>query len=177
MDIDGSMPAGFDVDLFCLSRHGFLWYDALMSQYEKHVFVCTYGPYCWYDGDTDSLFGRLKRRVADAGLRDTIRINRSGCLNHCGHGPIIVVYPEAVWYAGVQPEDVDEIFEQHLCLNHPVERLRLNLPPGNNKQTKQYPSAVHGIKQVEKNLDEQRKAAQQAVRLEVSGLGDAENGG
>jgi (2Fe-2S) ferredoxin len=138
-----------------------------MSQYEKHVFVCTYGPYCWFDGDTDTLFSRLKRRVADAGLRDTIRINRSGCLNHCGHGPVIVVYPEGVWYGTVQPDDIDEIFEQHLCRNLPVERLRLTLPPGNNKQTTDYPPQVHGIKRVEKELDDQRQAARQAVLLEV----------
>ena len=142
-----------------------------MSQYEKHVFVCTYGPYCWYDGDSDSLFGRLKRRVADAGLRDTVRINRSGCLNHCGHGPVIVVYPEGVWYGGVQLDDVDEIFEQHLCLDQPVERLRLNLPPGNNKQTKHYPAPVHGMKQIEKELDDQRQSARQSLlrKLQESG--------
>lgn len=145
-----------------------------MPQYEKHVFICTYGPYCWFDGDTDSLFRRLKRRVADAGLRDTIRINRSGCLNQCGHGPMIVVYPEAVWYGNVQPDDVDEIFEQHLCLNQPVERLRLQLPPGNNKQTQHYPASVHKIKQVEKDLDDQRRQAQQAARLSVQDANEAE---
>ena len=143
-----------------------------MSQYEKHVFVCTYGPYCWFDGDTDGLFSRLKRRVVEAGLRDTIRINRSGCLNHCGHGPVIVVYPEGVWYGGVQPEDIDEIFDRHLCHDQPVERLRLKLPPGNNKQTKHYPPPVHGIKRVEKSLDEQRQTAYEAVRREVQESGD-----
>lgn len=142
-----------------------------MSQYEKHVFVCTYGPYCWYDGDTDLLFNRLKRRVADAGLRDTVRINRSGCLNHCGHGPVVVVYPEGVWYGGVQPEDIDDIFEQHLCRDQPVERLRLDLPPGNNKQTQRYPAPVHGMKRVEKELDDQRQSARQTLlrKLQESG--------
>ena len=130
--------------------------------------------YCWFDGDTDSLFRRLKRRVADAGLRDTIRINRAGCLNQCGHGPMIVVYPEAIWYGNVQADDVDEIFEQHLCLNRPVERLRLQLPPGNNKQTQQYPASVHKIKQVEKDLDDQRRQAQQAARLSVQDSIEAE---
>lgn len=135
----------------------------IMSQYEKHVFVCISGPYCWYDGDTESIFSQLKRRVAKAGLKDSIRVNRSGCLNHCGHGPMIVVYPEGVWYSHVQPEDVDEIFENHLRQNHPVERLVLELPPGNNKQTRHYPGAVHNAKEVEKELDARRNDA----RLEI----------
>ena len=100
-----------------------------MSQYQKHVFVCTYGPYCWFDGDTDTLFSRLKRRIADAGLRDTIRINRSGCLNHCGHGPVIVVYPEGVWYGQVTEDDVDELFREHILGGRPVERLRVGTKP------------------------------------------------
>ncbi len=46
-------------------------------------------------------------------------------LDQCEHGPVIVVYPEAVWYGFVQPKDVDEIVEEHLIHGRPVERLRL----------------------------------------------------
>ncbi len=74
-----------------------------MALYRKHIFICTSGPYCWYDcdqGDPDGFLKYLKRRVAEAGLRDAVRVNRSGCLNQCGHGPTLVVYPEGVWYGG-----------------------------------------------------------------------------
>ena len=134
-----------------------------MSQYQKHVFVCTHGPYCWFDGDTEDILKRLQKRIAQQGLKDQIRINRSGCLNHCGHGPMVVVYPDAVWYGGVQPEDIDEIFESHLQADLPVERLRFQIPPGNNKRTEGYPSQVHSFKKIEKALDEQRRAKRQAI--------------
>lgn len=137
-----------------------------MSQFKKHVFICTYGPYCWYDGDTEALLKRLKRRVAEAGLKDEVRINRSGCLNQCGHGPMVVVYPDDVWYADVQPQDADQLFDEHILNDQPVERLRFALPPGNNKVTDSYPDAVQSVKQVEKDLDVQREAARQRARDE-----------
>ena len=138
-----------------------------MSQYRKHLFVCTHGPYCWADGDPDALVTRLKRRVSAANLKDEVRINRSGCLNHCGHGPTVVVYPDAVWYGSVQEDDADEIFDSHLCNDLPVERLRLSLPSGNNKRTSHYADEVHEMKHVEKDLDRQREAARQRIRKSI----------
>ena len=37
----------------------------------------------------------------------------------------MVVYPEAVWYGNVRPEDAAEIVAEHLVGGRPVERLRL----------------------------------------------------
>ena len=110
----------------------------------------------------------MKRRVAEAGLRDDVRINRSGCLNQCGHGPVMVVYPDGVWYTGVQSADAADIMDQHILHDCPVERLRLTLPPGNNKRTDHYPAEVHSIKKVEKDLDRRREAARQSIRDELA---------
>ncbi|MCB9153802.1 MAG: (2Fe-2S) ferredoxin domain-containing protein [Caldilineae bacterium] len=137
-----------------------------MGQFRKHVFVCTYGPYCCFDGDTEGLLKRLKQRVAEAGLRDEVRINRAGCLNQCGHGPNVVVYPDDVWYCGVQIEDADELFEEHLLNDRPVQRLLFPLPPGNNKDTGGYPAAVTEYKQIEKQLDRLRAA--ERARIQAS---------
>ncbi len=46
-----------------------------------------------------------------------------GCLDQCELGPTVVVYPEAVWYGSVKPEDVDEIIESHIVGGQPVARL------------------------------------------------------
>lgn len=67
----------------------------------------------------------MKDAVKEAGLKGRVRVNEAGCLDQCEHGPVVVVYPEAVWYGFVQPKDVDEIVEQHLKHGRPVERLRL----------------------------------------------------
>ena len=102
-----------------------------MPVFEHHVFVCHNArpegaprPSCTTDGKSD-LFNELQKRVKAAGLGGRDRINKSGCLDQCEHGPTVVVYPEGVWYGGVQPEDAAEIVEQHLVGGRPVERLRM----------------------------------------------------
>jgi (2Fe-2S) ferredoxin len=67
----------------------------------------------------------LKKLLKAAGLEGAIRINKAGCLDQCEHRPVMVVYPEAVWYGHVRPEDVEEIVAEHLAAGRPVERLRL----------------------------------------------------
>lgn len=54
-----------------------------------------------------------------------VRINTAGCLDRCKQGPVIVVYPEAVWYSYVDQEDIDEIIREHLQNGRVVERLRI----------------------------------------------------
>ncbi len=94
-----------------------------MGQYERHVFVCTTGSTCPTQGDTEGYVKHLRGEVAKAGLHVQIRINRSGCFSQCGNGPMIVVYPEDVWYSGVRVEDLAEIVQSHLLGGKPVERL------------------------------------------------------
>ena len=50
---------------------------------------------------------------------------RHGGLGRCDEGPVLVVYPEGVWYTYVDESDIDEIFDVHLKQGRTVERLRL----------------------------------------------------
>lgn len=106
-----------------------------MSVYERHVFVCTRGEWCpAVDGDGLGVHARLKARVKAAGMGDRVRINHSGCFSQCGNGPMLVIYPDAVWYAHVSPGDADEIFERHIVGGDIVERLRYDpSTPGAHK--------------------------------------------
>jgi (2Fe-2S) ferredoxin len=110
-----------------------------MGQYDKHVFVCTFGSWCRRDGDTEAIVKRLKRGVAEAGLTGKVRINKAGCLNQCGHGPMVVVYPQDRWYAGVTAADADEIVAVDLINDQPVARLLYRAARGDNKDLSRYP--------------------------------------
>jgi (2Fe-2S) ferredoxin len=99
--------------------------------FERHVFVChnmrpegAPRPSCTTEGKSE-LHTQLQQYAKAAGLGSTVRINKSGCLDQCEHGPTVVVYPEAVWYGHVLPEDAAEIVSEHLVNGRPVERLRL----------------------------------------------------
>lgn len=102
-----------------------------MPAFEHHVFIChnvrpegAPRPSCTVDGKSE-LHAELQQLVKVAGLGAKVRINKSGCLDQCEHGPTVVVYPEAVWYGKVQPSDAAEIVQQHLIGGRPVERLRI----------------------------------------------------
>jgi (2Fe-2S) ferredoxin len=104
-----------------------------VGQYERHVFVCTTGATCPTQGDTEAYVRTLRAEVARAGLHVQIRINKAGCFSQCGNGPMLIVYPENVWYAGVRAEDLPEIVQSHLLGGKPVERLVYRPPqPGPN---------------------------------------------
>jgi len=113
-----------------------------MVPFEKHVFVCTSGKTCPVESNSPGVHARLKELVLKAGLNSSIRINQSGCMGQCGYGPMVVVYPENVWYAAVKVEDADAIFTEHLVGGKPVERLLYHpLKPGPNKKPKIPPPA------------------------------------
>ena len=107
-----------------------------MGQYERHVFVCTSGETCPEQGDTEKFVKILRERARQVGQPGDVRVNKAGCFSQCGRGPMIVFYPEDVWYAGVQESDLDEIFTSHIVGGRPVERLRYDPgKPGANKVT------------------------------------------
>lgn len=69
-----------------------------------------------------------KQRFLRASIpsENAVRINRAGCLGRCDDGPVVVVYPEAVWYTFLDASDVDEIIDEHLINGRIVERLRID---------------------------------------------------
>ena len=104
-----------------------------MGQYVHHVFVCTAGKTCCREGGED-VHSALKKAVKELGLKATVRVNGAGCMNQCGHGPMVVVYPQDVWYARVTEEGARRIAREHLACGRPVERYRYHAPPGDNKK-------------------------------------------
>jgi|SRR5687767_6393360 (2Fe-2S) ferredoxin len=96
---------------------------------ERHVFVCinTRPPgnpkgSCGEKG-SEPLFEELKAMVKARGLGERIIVNRTNCLKHCSQGVTIAVHPDNVWYAKVEPKDLEEICASHLEAGRPVERL------------------------------------------------------
>ena len=105
-----------------------------MGQYRTHVFVCTSGDDCPSRGDVEQHVKFLRAEALRAGLKTDVRINKAGCFSQCGHGPMIVVYPDNVWYAGVQESDLQEILDSHILGGKPVQRLIYDPGvPGANK--------------------------------------------
>lgn len=103
----------------------------MSSYYAHHVFFCLNrreeGRACCACHDAEQLQAYAKNRIKSLGLagQGKVRINRAGCLDRCEEGPVIVVYPEGIWYTYVDESDIDEIIDSHLVGGKPVDRLRL----------------------------------------------------
>ena len=101
------------------------------GHYRHHVFFCCNrrdtGAACCADHRASQLRDYAKGKVKALGLSGAgkVRVNMAGCLDRCDQGPVLVVYPEAVWYTYVDESDIDEIIESHLVRGLPVERLRV----------------------------------------------------
>src|ERR1035437_2019657 len=87
--------------------------------YKRHVFAChTQRPAgrprgsCGSAG-TQPLWDRLGKKIEKDGMYD-VGFTPSGCLGFSNAGPLMVVYPEGIWYQPKTPEDIDEIADSHL---------------------------------------------------------------
>ncbi|MBS0512354.1 MAG: NAD(P)H-dependent oxidoreductase subunit E [Proteobacteria bacterium] len=102
-----------------------------MSYFKHHVFFCCNqrqsGESCCNDHGASALQTYAKERTAALGLKGkgSVRINKAGCLGRCDEGPVLVVYPDNVWYTYVDKDDVDDIIDTHLVQGRIVDRLRL----------------------------------------------------
>lgn len=105
----------------------------MTSFYSHHVFVCTQQKledkvYCTDQG-AEEIRLELQRQILAHDLAERVEVTPCGCVGLCTRGPVVMVYPDGVWYTGVKLEDVEEIVRDHLAGGRPVERLCLNLEP------------------------------------------------
>jgi (2Fe-2S) ferredoxin len=102
-----------------------------MSYYRHHVFFCLNrreegSPSCC-NHNAEEMFNYAKVKAKALGLHGNgkIRINRAGCMGRCNEGPVLVIYPEAVWYTYANTADIDEILKSHLQQGKIVKRLKI----------------------------------------------------
>ena len=102
-----------------------------MQRFDKHIFICEnkrpegHPKGCCADKGSSEIKELFKKRLKELGLSATVRANTAGCLDACEYGVTVVVYPEQIWYGKVSLNDVEEILQEHIIKNRPVERLKI----------------------------------------------------
>ena len=102
-----------------------------MSHFKYHVFFCCNqrpeGETCCNSCGATQAQTYAKDRIGELKMKGPgkVRINKAGCLVRCDEGPVLVVYPDAVWYQYVDTDDIEEIIQEHLINGRVVERLKI----------------------------------------------------
>jgi len=111
-------------------RHTFTHNQAMPHEHahrmlKKHVLVCG-NVDCASKGSIRTILA-LRHGLKARGLSKEISVTRTSCMGHCGEGPTMAVYPDGIWYRGVQATDAEEIIEEHLQKDKLVSRLIDNI--------------------------------------------------
>lgn len=89
-----------------------------MPPFESHIFICCnrrepgHSRGCCDPDGSEALRNAFKVEVKKRKLGPLVRANKAGCLDQCELGPTVVIYPQGIWYGGVQLSDVPRIIEE-----------------------------------------------------------------
>ena len=97
---------------------------------QRHIMVCA-GTGCTSSKSLE-IIDQFNSELEARGISDQNRVIRTGCFGLCALGPVVLIYPEGIFYSHVSPEDVSEIVEEHLLNGHLVERLLHKEPEGDH---------------------------------------------
>ncbi|NQV10196.1 MAG: (2Fe-2S) ferredoxin domain-containing protein [Cyanobacteria bacterium] len=102
-----------------------------------HLLLCAMpsNPLCVDPVLGAASWSRLKELVRELGLEDPARPagvvlrSKADCLRICAAGPILLIWPEGIWYGGVTPERIERIVREHVVGGTPIEEWILRRTP------------------------------------------------
>ncbi|MEW9122884.1 MAG: 2Fe-2S ferredoxin [Thermotaleaceae bacterium] len=102
-----------------------------MHKPKHHIFVCSSSRingeqkgFCYQKGAVD-IVNTFMEELQERELDGEVMVTNTGCFGICSKGPIVVVYPEGVWYGSVNADDVEEIMDSHIENGEIVTRLEI----------------------------------------------------
>ena len=129
-----------------------------MHKFRSHALICG-GTGCHSSGSLQ-VKKAMEIELRKHNLTEEIKIVETGCNGYCAAGPVMVVYPEAIFYQKLKPEDVPELVSEHFLKGRPVERLFYREPTVKER--------------IPQMLDIPFFAGQRLIALRNKGLIDAE---
>lgn len=113
-----------------------------MAAFTHHIFVCCnqrapgHPRGCCDPGGSEALREGFKKELKTRGLHADVRANSAGCLDQCELGPVVVIYPQSIWYGHVTLADVPRIVEETIVRGKVLEDLAISADTLNCKGKK-----------------------------------------
>jgi len=101
-----------------------------MAKPEKHVLLCAqtrpdgHPKGCCKARNSGAVADKFRAAFENRDLWGRFKFSTTSCLGACEHGPIVIVYPEAVMYQKIGEDDVDRIIDEHLLADNPVQEKK-----------------------------------------------------
>lgn len=102
-----------------------------MNKPKSHIFVCTSSRmtgqqkgFCHTKQGVD-IVAKFMEEIEDRDLGEEVFVSNTGCFSICEKGPIVVVYPDNVWYGNVTVDDVERIMDEHIEGGTPIKELEI----------------------------------------------------
>ncbi|NJK33542.1 MAG: ferredoxin [Oscillatoriales cyanobacterium SM2_2_1] len=101
-----------------------------LPQIERHLFLCAdqSKPLCCDRQHSLAVWDYLKRRITELQLGDRVFRTKANCLRVCLAGPILVIYPDRVWYHSVTESVIERILREHVIGGQIVSEYVLTAP-------------------------------------------------
>lgn len=94
-----------------------------VRKYVQHILVCTDSKSKECKKGGPEVLKAFEKAIKSRKLGRQVMVSEVGHVGGCGLGPNVIIYPEGVWYGRVDPEDVDEIIDEHILEGRVVQRL------------------------------------------------------
>jgi (2Fe-2S) ferredoxin len=99
--------------------------------FTHHIFICCNqrepgnSRGCCNPDGSEALRNAFKTELKKRNLGPCVRANKAGCLDQCELGPTVVIYPQAIWYGGVQVADVPRIIDETIIGGRIIQDLQI----------------------------------------------------
>ena len=108
-----------------------------IDQIDRHILICAdqTKPLCCDRDRSLESWEYLKRRLRELDLdcpntgQPLIFRTKANCLRICQEGPILLVYPDGIWYGRATPEAIERILQEHILGGQPVTELMVHQRP------------------------------------------------
>ncbi len=97
-----------------------------MERFRANVLMCS-GTGCVASG-TMKIKAALSEELKKMGLEKEIKIVLTGCNGYCAQGPVMVVYPDGIFYQSLTVEEVPKLVEEHFLKGRPYQKLMFEEP-------------------------------------------------